>query len=155
MVEFGRRWFITRLAGGYIIGAPCKKLGSDADTGIVPEILEHFEKTMGALPKTVVYDRGGDGPKNHTTLRTKKIVNAIFRKGKESLVGLGRNTVLKVRRERALSEASIATIKHQRYGFSKPRARTSEGCVLKGHAAILGANLTRFARNWTEAEAAT
>ena len=38
MVEFGRRWFITRLAGGYIIGAPCKKLGSDADTGIVPEI---------------------------------------------------------------------------------------------------------------------
>ncbi|OGP07679.1 MAG: hypothetical protein A2048_00730 [Deltaproteobacteria bacterium GWA2_45_12] len=55
--------------------------------------------------------RGGDGPKNHKTLSAKKIVNGIFRKGKELLVGLGRNTVLKVRRERALSEASIATIR--------------------------------------------
>ncbi|HBF13793.1 MAG TPA: hypothetical protein DDW49_10505 [Deltaproteobacteria bacterium] len=121
---------------------------------MAPEILEHFEKMMGALPKMFVYDRGGDGRKNHKTLRAKEIVNGIFRKGKESLIGLGRNTVLKVRRERALSEASIATIKSSRYGFSKPRAKTSEGCVLKGHAAILGANLTRFARDWMAAEAA-
>lgn len=154
MTEFGRRWFITRLKKGYIIGAVCKKLGSDSDTGLAPEILAHFEKTMEALPKGFVYDRGGDGPKNHKTLREKKIMNGIFRKGKESLVGLGRNTVLKVRRERALSEASIATIKSSRYGFNKPRAKSSEGCELKGHFAILGANLTRLTRDWVMAGAA-
>lgn len=149
-VEFGRRWIITRLQKGYIIGTVCKKLGSDADTGILPEVLEHFERVMGEDPEMVVYDRGGDGPKNHRTLERKKIRHrAIFRKGKESLVGLGRNMVLKARRERALSEAAIATLKNLRYGFNKPRARSSEGCVLKGQAAILGANLTRLAKDWT------
>ena len=152
-VEFGRRWIITRLEKGYIIGAPCRKLGGDADTSIMPEVLDHFERVLGEKPKMVVYDRGGDGPKNHETLLQKKIRNAIFRKGKESLIGLGRNTVLKARRERALSEAVIATIKHPRYGFNKPRAKSSEGCVLKGQAAILGANLTRLARDWTVAAA--
>ena len=153
-VEFGRRWIITRLEKGYIIGTPCRKLGGDADTSIMPEVLEHFERTMGELPRMVVYDRGGDGPKNHRTLEQKKIRHrGIFRKGKESLLGLGRNTVLKARRERALSEAAIATIKHSRYGFNKPRAKSSEGCILKGQAAILGANLTRLARDWTAAAA--
>lgn len=153
-VEFGRRWIVTRLEKGYIIGAVCRKLGGDADTGIMPEVLEHFERMMEKLPKLVVYDRGGDGPKNHRTLRQKGIRhNGIFRKAKEALPGLGRNTVLKVRRERALSEAAIATIKNARYGFNKPRAKSSEGCVLKGHAAILGANLAHLARDWRAAAA--
>lgn len=151
--EFGRRWLVTMLANGYIIGAPCKKLGSDADTSLAPEILEHFKKTMDSDPKRFVYDRGGDGRKNHKALREKGIVNGIFRKGKEALIGLGRNTVLKVRQERALSEASIATIKCPRYGFTKPRAKSSDGCVLKGHFAMLGANLTRLTRDLAEAKA--
>ncbi len=146
--EFGRRWIVSRLKAGYIIGTPCKRLGSGSDTGLMPEILEHFERTLGSLPKLAVYDRGGDGPKNHRALRAKGIKNGIFRKGKESQPGLGRNTKLLARRERALSEATIATIKHPRYGFNKPQARSSEGCILKGHAAILGANLAHLTRDW-------
>ena len=148
MTEFGRRWFITRLTRGYIIGNVCQRLGSGSDTGLLPEILDHFEKTMGRAPKLAVYDRGGDGPKNHRMLKAKGIINGIFRKGKVSQPELGRNTAAKARRERALSEASIATIKNPRYGFNKPRARSSEGCVLKGHAAIFGANLTHLTRDW-------
>ena len=122
-VEFGRRWIVTRLTKGYIIGTVCKKLGSDADTSIMQEVLEHFKMMMGKLPKLSVYDRGGDGTKNHKTLEQNHIRNGIFRKGRDTLPGLGRNTVLKVRRERALSEAVIATIKNPRYGFNKPRAK--------------------------------
>jgi len=146
--EFGRRWIITRLTGGYMIGTVCKRLGSGSDTGLMPEVLYHFEQEMGELPELAVYDRGGDGPKNHRILKKNGIRNGIFRKAKDSLPGLGRNTVLKVRRERALSEAAIATIKHPRYGFNKPRAKSSESCVLKGQAAILGANLMHLARDW-------
>lgn len=149
MVEFGRRWIVTRLAGGYIIGTVCAKLGGDSDARIMEEVLSHFERMMGKLPAFVVYDRGGDAPKNHATLATRGIRhNGIFRKGKESQPGLGRNTARRARRERALSEAAIATIKHARYGFNRPRAKSSEGCTLKGHAAILGANLTRLVRDW-------
>lgn len=151
--EFGRRWLITRLKQGYIIGAVCKRLGSGSDTGLMPEILDHFERIMGCLPKKAVYDRGGDGLTNHKTLKKKKITNCIFRKGKESQPGLGRNTKLMARRERALSEATIATIKHPRYGFNKPRAKSSEGCILKGQAAIFGANLAHLTRDWVAARA--
>jgi hypothetical protein len=147
LTEFGRRWIITRLTKGYIIGTTCQRLGSGSDTGLMPEILGHFETTLGETPKIAVYDRGGDGPKNHRTLKLKGITNCIFRKGRESQPGLGRNTALKARRERALTEATIATIKHSRYGFNKPRARSSDGCILKGHAAIFGANLAHFARD--------
>jgi hypothetical protein len=146
--EFGRRWIITRLTGGYMIGAVCKRLGSGSDTGLMPEVLSHFEREIGEMPKLAVYDRGGDGPKNHRILKENGIRNGIFRKGKVSLPGLGRNTILKARRERALSEAAIATIKNPRYGFNKPRAKSSESCVLKGQAAILGANLMHLARDW-------
>lgn len=146
--EFGRRWIISRLKSGYIIGTVCKRLGSGSDSTLMPEILEHFEQMMGCLPGMMVFDRGGDAKSNHRTLRKNRIKNCIFRKGKESLPGVGRNTVLKARRERALSEATIATIKNSRYGFNKPRARSSETIVLKGHAAILGANLAHLARDW-------
>lgn len=148
MTEFGRRWIITRLTMGYIIGTVCTRLGSGADTGLMPEILGHFERTVGKMPKIAVYDRGGDGPKNHRVLKNNGITNAIFRKGKESQPDLGRNTARKAHRERALTEASIGTIKSQRYGFNKPRARSSETCILKGQAAILGANLTHIAKDW-------
>ncbi len=150
MVEFGRRWIVTRLSQGYIIGTPCAKLGGDADARIMGEVLDHFERMMGKLPTMAVYDRGGDSPKNHATLKARDIQhNAIFCKGKVSQPGLGRNTARQARRERALSEAAIATIKHARYGFNRPRAKSSGGCVLKGHAAILGANLTRLVKDWT------
>ena len=155
VVEFGRRWIITRLEKGYIIGGPCERLGGGSDTAIMPAVLEQFERAMGEMPKMVVYDRGGDGPKNHLMLEENKIRDAIFRKGEGSLIGFGRNTVLKIRRERALSEAAIATIKHWRYGFNKPSARSSDGCVLKGQAAILGANLSRLTRDWAGAAAIT
>jgi len=148
MTEFGRRWIITRLRDGYIIGTVCKRLGSGSDAGLMPEVLSHFGRMLGELPKLAVYDRGGDGPKNHRMLKAKGIINGIFRKGRESQPGLGRNTAAKARRERALSEASIATIKNIRYGFNKPRARSSEGCILKGQAAILGANLMHLTRDW-------
>lgn len=150
MTEFGRRWIITRLKRGYIIGTVCKRLSSGSDTGLMPEILDHFERVMGSSPKMVVYDRGGDGPKNHLSLKSQGIKNCIFRKGADSQPCLGRNTALKARRERALSEATIATIKSQRYGFNKPRAKSSQGCILKGQAAILGANLMHLTRDWAE-----
>jgi len=149
--EFGRRWIITRLTRGYVIGAVCKRLGSGSDAILMPEVLSHFEQTMGEDPKLVVFDRGGDGQKNHRALKDKGIRNAIFRKGKVSQPGLGRNTAAKARRERALSEATIATIKHPRYGFTKPRARSSESCVLKGQMAIMGANLMHLTRDWAAA----
>ncbi len=147
-VEFGERWYITRLKNGYIIGNTCQKIGADADTKILEEVLPHFIDTFGGkIPDLVVYDRGGDGKKNHDLIKDLNIKhNCIFRKGKKKME-VGPRIYQEAKRERALSEASIATIKHAKYGFNRPRAKSSEGCAIKGHMAILGANLTKFVRD--------
>ena len=139
-MEFGRRWIVTRLLGGYVIGAPCHKLGGDADVKIADEVLINFLNAMGEIPENFIYDRGGDGEKNHKLLEMVGIENnCIFRKGSEKM-DVDPSVFEMARRERALSEASIATLKHNKYGFNKPRARLTENCTLKGFSAMLGFN---------------
>lgn len=147
MVEFGRRWIVTRLEHGYTIGRPCRKLGSDTDGKIAGEVLPQFRDVTGKIPKIYVYDRGGDEATNHNLLKQAKVKhNCIFRKGKGKME-VGRNIFAIAKRERALSEAAIATIKSAKYNFNKPRARSGEACITKGYMAILGANMSRLLRD--------
>ena len=147
-VEFGRRWIVTRLTGVYIIGAPCAKLGGGSDTSLADEVILDFAKTFRNAPTTFVYDRGGDGPFNHALLAEIGVKNnCIF--GREGSDRLPQKVQELGRRERALSEASIANIKHDRYRFNRPCARSTESCALKGFAAICGFNLNNSARDLT------
>ncbi len=146
-VEFGRRWLITRLLGGYVIGSPCIKLGSDSDANIAEEVLIQFLNIFGESPKSFIYDRGGDGPKNHELLANLGVEdNCIFRKGSEKM-SVEDSVFEMARKERALTEASIATLKTPKYNFNKPRARSMESCVLKGHTAILGFNINNLLKD--------
>jgi IS5 family transposase len=150
-VEFGRRWLITRLLGGYVIGAPCSKLGGDADVKIADEVVINFLDNLGELPEAFVYDRGGDGPKNHELLKNLGVDDCIFPKGRKKM-DVAPAVFDMARRERALSEASIAALKHNKYGFNKPRARLPESCTLKGFSAMFGFNTNHLVadvfRNW-------
>lgn len=148
--EFGRRWIISRLVGGYISGTPCA-IGAGTDTAIIPDVVANFTDVMGQSPSMVVYDRGADAAFNHAYLKEKKIKNGIFRKGRNSLKNLSRRQMALARRERALSEATIATIKCSRYGFNRPRAKSVQSCILKGQLAILGANLNHLAKDFAGA----
>ena len=149
--EFGRRWIITRLLGGYIIGTPCQKLGADADTSITDEVIINFLETFGEVPQALVYDRGADSPKNEKFLREVGVKDVcIFKKGKEKM-DVSEGVLEMARRERSLNESSIANIKHPKYNFTKPRARSSESCVLKGHTAILGFNVNNLVRDISQA----
>lgn len=143
-VEFGRRWIITRLLGGYVIGTPCMKLGSDSDANIAEEVIINFLNVFGELPESFVYDRGGDGPKNHELLTNLGVANnCIFRKG-DAKMEVDDSVFEMVRSERALNEASIATLKSNKYNFTKPRARSMDSCILKGHTSMLGFNINNL-----------
>lgn len=142
-IEFGRRWIITRLERGYVIGRVCQKLGSDTDANIAEEVLTQFLEVFGEVPELFIYDRGGDGKKNHQLLADLAIKeNCIFRRGKEKMK-VSEKVYQEAKCERALTEASIAVVKGK-YGFNKPRAKSEETCTLKGQFAILGANLNRL-----------
>lgn len=146
-VEFGRRWIITRLIGGYVIGASCQKLGADADTEIVDEVLINFLDSVGELPELFIYDRGADSAKNDQLLKDTGVEhNGIFKKGKRK-IQVPSNVFETVRVERSLTEATIAQLKHQKYSFNRPRARSSQACELKGHFAFMGLNLNNLLRD--------
>ena len=146
-MEFGRRWFVTRLTGGYIIGRPCRRLGGGADGKIAGEVLPQFQAVLGKMPEIFIYDRGGDAETNHRLLKQAQVKrDCIFRKGKGKME-VGRNIFALAKRERALSEAAIATIKCGKYNFNKPRAKSGEACITKGQTAILGANVNRWLRD--------
>lgn len=149
--EFGRRWIITRLLGGYVIGTPCQKLGADADTSIADEVIINFLDTFGEVPQALVYDRGADSSKNEEFLNDIGVEDVcIFKKGKEKM-NISKEVLAMARKERSLNESSIANIKHPKYNFTKPRARSSESCVLKGHTAILGFNVNNLFRDISQA----
>lgn len=143
--EFGRRWLITNLKNGYTTGKPLG-IGADNDLKIAPDAVQSFYETTKELPKVFIYDRGADSPLNHEFLDEAGIeVDAVFCKGKKSLRYMSDTTYESTARQmRASCEASIATMKHPRYKFNKPNAKSSESCVLKGFAAMLGTNLTRL-----------
>jgi hypothetical protein len=144
-VEFGRRWIVTRLLGGYVIGSPCQKLGGDADVKIADEVLVNFLNATGEVPENFIFDRGGDGDQNHEIIAAAGVVNdCIFLKGSGEKMDVSPEVFEMARRERALSEASIATVKHHKYGFNKPRARSADSCALKGQAAFLGFNINHL-----------
>ena len=149
-VEFGRRWIISIFKNGYTTGTTTD-IGAGNDLKIIPEALMNFFEIAGELPRILIYDRGADSTDNHEFVQAVGIQqNAIFCKGKESLPHLSdrdgyRDTALQYR---AANEAAIATLKHPRYKFNKPNAKSTEACALKGHAAMMGANLNRLIRDF-------
>jgi hypothetical protein len=143
-IEFGHRWIITRLERGYVIGRPCQKLGADSDGKISAEVITQFLEVFGEIPESFIYDRGGDGEKNHQFLEDAGVRNnCIFLKGKEKM-DVSKKVYQEAKRERALSEASIAVLKGRRYGFNKPLAKSGDSCVTKGQMAMVGANLNKM-----------
>lgn len=146
-VEFGRRWIITRLMGGYVTGTPCQKIGADADTQIADEVVMNFMDTFGEVPESFIYDRGADSKKNKAFLDEVGVENiCIFPKGRQKMDV--RPEVLEMaRRERSLNEASIANLKSKKYNFTKPRARSPGTCDHKGFSAMLGFNLNLLLRD--------
>lgn len=145
--EFGVRWLIIRLAGGYVIGAPCQKLGADADTSIADEVLMTHLNTFGEIPTTFVYDRGADSKKHDQFLQQIGVENnCIFPKGKKKMK-VTAEVLDMARTERSLNEAAIANIKNPKYNFTKPRAKSTTSCVLKGHLSMLGFNLNHLVQD--------
>lgn len=146
-VEFGKRWIITRLMGGYVTGAPCQKIGADADTQIADEVVMNFMDTFGEVPENFIYDRGADSKKNFTFLEELGVKNiCIFPKSPRRM-NVTPDVLGMARRERSLNESSIANLKTQKYNFTKPRARSSQTCDHKGFSAMLGFNLNTLLRD--------
>ena len=145
--EFGLKWLINRIGGGYVFG---KVVSARADERLMPiEGLKHYREVLGkkATPKMSVYDRGGSHAATTKKLKKEGVEKvAIQPKGKAewSVVEEDRKEAIS---QRGKTEGVIGTLKSKRYDFNGGRQRTNETLKASGQRSMFGMNLTNLLRD--------
>ena len=145
-VEFGLKWGINRMKGGFLQGFLIDGGKYTSDKRFCIEALKVFHKEMGQLPKIFGFDRGGYSRANVKKVLKMRIKHVgIAPKGKDKWI-ISKPMQTKIKKERAQVEGCIGTIKSPLYGFNKPDARSTQAMITYGHRAILGFNLRKLLR---------
>jgi len=145
-VEFGLKWGINQIRGGYIRLFMMNEMRS-ADYNYAVEAIREHIRIFGAPPDEYGFDRGGWSEphmKEMEELGVKRI--GVAPKGKQAWK-VSKSCEDRIKRERAQVEGKIGTIKH--YGFNKPEETTTPGMKRAARRAELRFNLTRLFRDLT------
>jgi len=152
-VEFGFQYLLCCIGGGYLMGDLLTH--AVGETKMPLKCLALHQETFGddADVEFFVYDRGGWSDANATALRDKSIKVGIQPKGRARwrVHGTDRKRVLS---ERAMMEGRIGTLKTEKYGFNKPKARKTGTLHAAGHRSVLSYNLNKLMRDLTAADVA-
>lgn len=142
--EFGIKWGINRVGGGFVSGFVMEACKHASDIKFCHQaVLEHV-KTFGAAPDTFGFDRGGYSKSNIKKMKKLGIKHVgIAPKGKADWE-ISKSKQKVVKSERAQVEGVIGTIKSNKYKFNKPGARSITAMENCGHRSILGFNLMKL-----------
>jgi len=145
-VEFGLKWGIRRIKGGFVLLTMAYDrldlLDSDFAVSAVDEHIALFDKP----PKSYGYDRGGWSEENARAIQqrgVREVGLAPRGQAKWRVSGTAKERLVN---ERAQVEGCIGAIKNPRYGFNRPRARSVEMMGFCGHRAAFGFNLNKIVR---------
>jgi hypothetical protein len=146
-VEFGLKWGVNRIKGGYASGFLVDNGKHVSDKKFCIEAIKEHKRDFEEAPKIFGFDRGGYSEANIKKARKLEVKHVgIAPKGKKqwAVAEYMRKFVIG---ERAQVEGTIGTVKSRRYGFNKPDARSISTMIIRGHRAFLGANLTKLVRD--------
>jgi hypothetical protein len=152
-VQFGFKWVIHRIGGGYIFG---KRVAATADENRMPlEAVKDYREVFGpeAKPRMSVYDRGGSAKATIEELRklgVEKVGLVPKGKSKWSVAEEDRKDVMS---QRGQTEGSIGTLKS--YGFSGRRERSNHTVEAAGQRAMVSVNLNKLMRDVVSREKQT
>lgn len=145
-IEFGLKWGINQVRGGYVHIFMMKEMRSSDCDYAVEAIREHI-RIFGNAPKEYGFDRGGwsvPHMERMEGLGVKRV--AVAPKGKEPW-RVSKSCENRIKRERAQVEGKIGTMKH--YGFNKPEERSTPGMKRAARRAELRFNLGKYLRDLT------
>lgn len=149
-VEFGLRWGVARLRGGFLLATVAQsKLELEDARFAVRAVRDHLA-LFGKPPRSYAYDRGGWSAANVSALRklgVRDVGLAPCGRTQWAVRGGIRDRLI---HERALVEAGIGSIKSNRYGFNRPAARSAAMMGACGQRAVLGFNLNKLVRHLAE-----
>jgi hypothetical protein len=146
-VEFGLKYLINRIGGGYLFGSLL--LSCPDETKMPLHSLADYRKIFGekATPELIVYDRGGYAKGTIKQLVKEGVEKiGIQPKGKGEWLVVGEDRE-RVKSERGKMEGSIGTLKTEKYGFNKPRERNWELLQGSGQESILSLNLNKLMKD--------
>lgn len=147
-VEFGFKYLIGRLGGGYLFG---QRVTQHSDTTMPVRALAAYRQIRGpaATPDLVTFDRGGHSGATIGKLQRAGIPHiGIQPKGQANWL-VSEAIQAQVASERARMEGSIGTLKSPACGFNRPKERSLDSLLQAGQRSFLGLNLTLFLNDLT------
>jgi hypothetical protein len=143
-VEFGLKWGISRMRGGFLHAFLMNCGEHRSDPAFCSQAVHEHIALFGKAPRVFGFDRGGDSATNIKRAKKLGVKHVgIAPKGQKAWSTSERMTN-RIRRERAQVEGSIGTIKSTRYGFNRPNAHSKAAMARCGHKAILGFNMRKM-----------
>jgi len=145
-VEFGIKWGINQILGGFLDGFTINGGKHVSDKKFCLDAVKEHKKVFKQTPDIYGFDRGG-----YSKANIRKLANLGVRQIGVAPKGKSKWSVSKVMRKkitrlRSQVEGAIGTIKTPLYGFNKPNARTFQTIKTYGYRAILGFNLKKLLR---------
>lgn len=143
-VEFGLKWGVNQIRGGYISVYALSRMMSHDSAYSVQAIQEHI-RIFGVTPKDFGFDRGAWSAPHMDEIQSMGVRNVgVAAKGKAKW-RVGPTVQKRLTRERAQVEGKIGTIKS--YGFNKSKAKSHQGVQRSAFRAGLCFNLKKFYRD--------
>ena len=146
-VEFGFKYLIARLGGGYLFGQ--LYYGNPSERSMPVKAVKEFKRIFGfdKAPEIVAYDRAGDCDNTIEELKELGVAKpGIQPKGKRSWP-VDDADQGPIKTLRAQIEAAIGTLKTEKYGFNRPGERKEPNLSATGMRAILSRNLNQLIRD--------
>ncbi len=145
-VEFGLKWGISQIKGGFINGFLVNNGKHVSDKKFCIDAIQEHQETFDQRPRVYGFDRGGYSKGNIKKLKKIGIRQiGVAPKGKTKWE-VSKSMRKKITKLRSQVEGAIGTIKSPIYGFNKPNAHKISTLITYGQRAILGFNLKKLIR---------
>lgn len=144
-VEFGLKWLVNRVRGGYVWIHIHSSLQQVSDFDYAVQAIDEHIALFGAPPKDFGFDRGGWSEPHIKKIKDKGVKRiAIAPKGKAKWKVSNRCRKRMIK-ERAQVEGSIGCLK--RTGFNRPQTKNTQGMLKSAQRAVLRLNLMNLVRD--------
>jgi hypothetical protein len=146
-VEFGLKWLINRIEGGYVFG---REVEARADERAMPiEAMKDYKRVFGAeaTPKMSVYDRGGSAPKTIAELKKQGVEKVGIQPRGKARWCVAEEDQTEVRSQRGKTEGVIGTLKSRKYNFNRRQERSNTTLIAAGQRVMVCLNLNKLMRD--------
>jgi transposase, IS5 family len=146
-VEFGLKWLMTRIEGGYVLGTVVPAYGDERQMPLAA--LSQYREVFGptATPQLLVYDRGGSAATTVKKLQQAGIPKVGIEPMGKAAWSIAAADQKKVKSQRAKIEGSIGALKSPKYAFNHGRQRNDQTLVATGQWALVCLNVNKLMRD--------